>query len=197
MYRYTLIIILVTAFLSTNAQDTSYSFDDLTNQRLRTNKTGDIAMGSLALVNIASGIVLANTSFPDNIGKSYGYGAIGWGAIEGVIALVRGGRYSNEDNTGYELAYENFDADLSRRHARMFLNIGLVVSGAAMTVIGQRSTNPYFLQGIGLSTATQGIVWMAFDSFIYGSYNGQSKKWMRLLQSIEVNGNSVGFVYRF
>lgn len=191
--------IIPIAFLyasATCAQESDFTI--VNNQRIQTNTTGMVLLGSWGAVNVAGGLSGYFIASDKEWQAFHGMNAI-WGAVNGVIAV--GGYIGARKEVGKdftaETAYERF-----RSGKRLYLiNAGLDVlyigTGAALTAWAPQSNNNPMWSGFGKSVMLQGVALLIFDGVMYGVHSSNNKKWKKIATGFTFTGNGLGYVYRF
>lgn len=191
--------IILIAFLyasATCAQESDYTL--LNNQRIQTNTTGMVVLGSWGAANVAGGLSGYFIASDKEWQAFHGMNAI-WGAVNGVIAVggyIGARKEAGKDFTA-ETAYERF-----RSGKRLYLiNAGLDVlyigTGAALTAWAPQSNNNPMWSGFGKSVMLQGVALLIFDGVMYDVHCSNNKNWQKVAAGFTFTGNGLGYVYRF
>lgn len=194
MYKTLGTLLLCLSSLKGYTQEAEFDFNKLTDLRKSTNARGRTAYSTYSLVNIGTsiaGFVLVAPS-GDAVTRPILITNAAWGMIQGVAVLAAKKRANAEENADFESAFKNYEDDLSRYRGRVFLDIGMMAGGTVLAALGKEA----IVQGIGLSTAAQGVILIVIDGIMYASHNAKMMKWAKAMR-IHTNGNSVGISYNF
>lgn len=190
MFRLVCSIAFSISFLVTNAQE-SFTIQQLTTERHRTNNRIARSYGAVGLANIGVGIGAYTGSFIIDQ-QYYGVGNIVLGGMEIAYALSKIGSAKREENLNLQSAYEHYSRDFQRVDLRMYRDIAFMALGSA----GALFSGNEVVEGIGVALAQQGIILIFVDGLSYISYNTRADKWGKLLRAVTVSGNSVGLSFQ-
>ncbi|MBZ0098209.1 MAG: hypothetical protein K8F30_03955 [Taibaiella sp.] len=194
MFKTLATLLLCLSSLKGYSQQPEFSFKELTDQRIATNKRGHKAYGTFVVVNIiaSTGGFIARPYSTGLFSRPYYMTNAAWGVIQGITVLSAIKRTDNEVNSDFNSAYENYGNDISRYRSRIYLDIGMMAGGTVLAVFGKNFT----VQDIGLATATQGVLLIFLDGIMYASHNAKMMKWAKAMR-IHTSANSVGISYTF
>lgn len=188
------ILLCLTTF-SGYCQQKEFTFNELNDMRIVTNKRANYAYTSLALVNVVGNLSAAAIVAPSDapVLRPFFFTNIAWGFVQGVSAINERKRIWNDNSRDFDAAYKSYAEDMSRYRYRIFKDVGLMALGSVVAVAGSNSET---LVGIGASTAAQGILLIIIDGIVYASHNSKMMKWARAMQ-IQTSGNTIGLSYTF
>ena len=181
--------------ISGYCQQKEFTFNELNDMRIVTNKRANYAYTSLALVNVVGNLSAAAIVAPSDVPvlRPFFFTNIAWGFVQGVSAINERKRIWNDNSRDFDAAYKSYAEDMSRYRYRIFKDVGLMALGSVVAVAGSNSET---LVGIGASTAAQGILLIIIDGIVYASHNSKMMKWARAMQ-IQTSGNTIGLSYTF
>lgn len=194
MYKTFASLLLCLCMFAAFSQEAEFDFNKLTDLRKSANARGRIAYSTYSLVNIGTSIAGFALIAPsgDAVTRPILLTNAAWGIIQGAAVLAAKKRANAEENADFESAFKNYEDDLSRYRGRVFLDIGMMAGGTVLAALGKEGV----VQGIGLSTAAQGVILIIIDGIMYASHNAKMMKWAKAMR-VHTSANSVGIVYSF
>lgn len=168
-------------------------------QRIVKNFKGARVLGCMGITSmVAGGTGLAVAKSPE---WRYFHGTnVAWGAINTGIAawgIARAHKQAAEKHS-ISLAYHRYRADKRALLINSALDMAYISTGLIMANYGVTAkTNAPLLTGAGRSIATQGMMLLLFDYFLFAAHQRSNSKWVMLMDEIRVTNTSIGWQHTF
>ena len=177
------------------AQDVDYK--ELNWERISTNQTRMIVLGSWGAANLAGGLVGYATANTQEWKAFHGMNAI-WGGVNALIAVggYAGARKEAEKEYNFDQAYDRYKATKRLYLINAGLDVLYIGTGIALDAASANFKNPQMWSGFGKSIAMQGVALLIFDGVMYGVHQRDNKQWVKALSGLTVGPNRIGYTVR-
>ncbi|MEM9918995.1 MAG: hypothetical protein AAF990_12920 [Bacteroidota bacterium] len=197
MQRSTLLFLLLLLPISCLfAQETDlFAFNEL---RLQTNKKAMTILGSWAIGNMALGAVLMNKR--EGTEKYFHQMNLGWNAVNLGLASLAYLAAAKSDPATFDMI-GSLKEQQKIQKILLFnagLDIGYMLGGLYLTERSKNTENrPERLKGFGRSIILQGAFLFVFDLGFYFAHQSNDKLLHKLIGSLSMNGDGIGFNWVF
>lgn len=197
----TCIFLLLFLFLHyiVNAQNTDLLADSLNHNRININKEGLTILAGEGIASLGTGAIGYFVTQDQEL-KSFFEMTAFWGVVNTGIAAA--GIVGAKNELAQALSCRQAFKKYKQTTKLYLINSGLdiVYIGAGAFLINranQTQNNQQTLNGFGKAIALQGILLLIFDQVMYHAHYSSNSQWRRVLNSVCITNNGVGFRYTF
>ena len=192
---------MCTVLIRANAQEISFkdTIAAYNDQRISTNKTGMIVLGSWGVANIVAGGVGYFTAKQDEWKYFHEMNMV-WGVVNVSIAAysLSGVRKELAARLNYRQSYDLYQANKKLYLVNASLDLLYIAVGVGLVELSATvKNNEAIYRGFGKSIALQGVFLLLFDNVMYAAHQRNNSKWYRIMNEINVSGTGIGFSHTF
>lgn len=197
LYKYLIFLVLCLQVSLVSAQPTTTT--EINQQRLNRNKASMLVLGSWAMLNISSGLILRSTT--EGSTKYFHEMNAIWNGVNLGIAALGYFQALKTDPSSFSI-WETYAEQQKLEKILLFnaaLNISYMLSGAYLIERSRRNNkNTFRLKGYGQSLILQGGFLLLFDTIQFWVHNSNGQDQLKqLFQTLHFQGGQIGLTLNF